>query len=223
MEQADNKQRSFLNRWWILIVIVLWLIAWSARDALAPSVEAVPEDEGVETVAESDGDPAAGEARTGESPPREGRLSEGDMDPMTGEAYERDEGDGTHRPIPDPQEQPRTTASGEPLSEEQVARQVQEALEAGRAAYRSEGPEAAAVLLRAALEGVPATSSQRADFYGELGNALYAASDVRGAMRAWDSALDLLPAGERRVMVERLAPVYDRNHRDGARHLRQFR
>ncbi|WP_024326404.1 hypothetical protein [Thioalkalivibrio sp. AKL19] len=223
MEQADKKQRSFLNRWWILIVIVLWLIAWSARDVLAPSVEAVPEDEDVEAVAVAEDDPAEAEARTGVSPPREGRLSEGDMDPMTGEAYERDEGDDMHRPIPDPREQPRTTASGEPVSEEQVARQVQEALEAGRAAYWNEGPEAAAVILRTALESIPANSSQRADLYGELGNALHAAGDVRGAMRAWDSALDLLPAGERRVMVERLAPVYDRNHRDGARHLRQYR
>lgn len=222
MEQADNKQRSFLNRWWILIVIVLWLIAWSARDVLAPSVEAVPDGEDVEAVAVAEDDPAD-EARTGVSPPREGRLSEGDMDPMTGEAYERDNGNGQHRPIPDPQEQTRTTDSGEPVSEEQVARQVQEALEAGRAAYWSDGPEAATEILRSALEEIPATSSQRADLYGEMGNALHAAGDVRGAMRAWDSALDLLPAGERRAMVERLAPVYDRHHRDGARHLRQFR
>ncbi|WP_018879606.1 hypothetical protein [Thioalkalivibrio sp. ALE9] len=222
MEQADKKQRSFLSRWWILIVIVLWLIAWSARDVLAPSAEVVPEDEDVEAVAVAEDDPAA-EARTPASPPREGRLSEGDMDPMTGEAYERDNDTGMHRPIPEPQEQPRTTAAGEPVSEEQVARQVQEALEAGRAAYWGEGPEAAAAVLQTALADIPATAAQRADLYGELGNTLFAAGDARGAMRAWDSALDLLPASERRVMVERLAPVYDRHHRDGARHLRQFR
>ncbi|WP_017941505.1 MULTISPECIES: hypothetical protein [unclassified Thioalkalivibrio] len=223
MEQADKKQRSFLNRWWILIVIVLWLIAWSARDVLAPSVEAVPEGDDVEAVAVADDEPAAAGSGTDADRPREGRLSEGDMDPMTGEPYELDDGNDMHRPIPDPREQPRTTASGEPVSEEQVARQVQEALEAGRAAYWSEGPEAAAAILRTALDEIPATSSQRADLYGELGNALYAAGDARGAMRAWDSALDLLPGGERRAMIDRLAPVYDRHHRDGARHLRQYR
>ncbi|WP_018872103.1 hypothetical protein [Thioalkalivibrio sp. ALJ16] len=216
MEQADNKQRSFVNRYWVLIAIVLWLIAWSARDLLAPSVEAVPEDAETEAV-------AVAEDTTPETTPAEGRLSEGDMDPMTGEAYEREEPTGMHRPIPDPQEQARERATGEPMSEEQIARQVQDALEAGRAAYWSDGPEAAVEVLRDALQAIPATSVQRADLYGELGNALYATGEADAAMQAWDSALGLLPVRERRALIERLAPVYDRHHRDGAPHLRQYR
>ncbi|WP_018144426.1 MULTISPECIES: hypothetical protein [unclassified Thioalkalivibrio] len=219
MEQADNKQRSFVNRYWIVIVIVLWLIAWSARDVLAPSADAVPEDTDVEAVAVAEDAPAPAD----ETAPREGRLSEGDMDPMTGEAYEREDEGSAQRPIPDPQEQAQLRATGEPMSEEEVARQVQEALEAGRVAYWRGGPEEAVEVLRTALEDIPATSAQRADLYGELGNALYAADDAAGAMRAWDSALGLLPTRERRSMIERLAPVYDRHHRDGARHLRQYR
>lgn len=71
MEHAGKKkQRSFVSRYWILIVIVLWLIVWSARDFLEPGAEAVPEGEATGVAAIS-GDVSAGngeaetEGRTG--------------------------------------------------------------------------------------------------------------------------------------------------------------
>jgi hypothetical protein len=60
MEHAGKKkQRSFVSRYWILIVIVLWLIVWSARDFLEPGAEAVPEEEATGVAAVS-GEVSAG-------------------------------------------------------------------------------------------------------------------------------------------------------------------
>ncbi|WP_019625449.1 hypothetical protein [Thioalkalivibrio sp. ALJT] len=282
MEQADKKQRSFVNRYWVLIVIVLWLIAWSARDVLSPGVETVQDDAETETVAEAEpkredveaeaaaeadavreaaeAEAAAEAAREAaeaeaaakaeaaredeeaeaaaeaeavredadteavamteeaapESAPAEGRPTEDDADATAIEDDEREEAVEAQERTPD-------RAAAESASEEQIARQVQEALEAGRAAYWNAGPGAAAVVLRDALTDIPETSQQRAALYGELGNALYASGDAHGAMRAWDRALGMLPANERRMLMQRLAPLYDRHHRDGVRHLRQYR
>ncbi|WP_026181643.1 MULTISPECIES: hypothetical protein [unclassified Thioalkalivibrio] len=213
MAQSDSRQRSFVSRYWILIVIVLWLVAWSARDLLQPGVDEAPQEEQADAAAVKDETPETAE----------GRLSEGDMDPMTGEAYERDDETGMHRATPDSQEPADARAPEERSSEEQVAGQVQEALDAGRTTYWRDGPGAAVEVLRKALDEIDATSAQQADLYGELGNALYATGDAEGAMQAWDSALGLLPSSERRRMIERLTPLYERHHAEGAGHLRQYR
>ncbi|WP_018865029.1 hypothetical protein [Thioalkalivibrio sp. ARh3] len=237
MDKAD-KPRSFINRYFIVIVIVLWFIAWSARDFLAPSAEAVPEDEAAE---QADAVPADDTDATDEKDakdevaeddahpgPARDLKEEGDPDPMTGAAHDQPyvEEDAETEPAVD------LTAEREPAFEgdaavdadaERAARFAHKALQAGREAFWRSGPRAAVGVLREGLEALPKDSVQRADLYGELGNALFAMRDIEGAMDAWEGALKVLPERERHRMMERLAPVYERHHEDGAAHLGEYR
>ncbi len=206
MGQEQDKPRGFVNRYWIVIVIVLWLIAWSARDVLAPGVEATPDGSGpgpAVVVEPSEPEPRASNAEAAPErdavPPRSGAAAEApsDMDADVAAARSKPESAG-------------------------AAHAAQALLDEARGLYWNEGPEAAAQRLRDGLETLPADSVQRADVNGELGNVLYHAGQVGEAMAAWDRALKHLPARERRAMLQRLAPIYGRYHADGLRHLQQF-
>lgn len=230
MDNAD-KPRSFINRYFIVIVIVLWFIAWSARDVLAPSADEVPDDE---TAEQADAVPAEDAAmRTEEEAddvrpgPARDLEDEGDPDPMTGAAHEK-----PYAAEDTEDEVDALTAEREPAFEgdatmetdaERSAQFAQKALQAGREAYWNEGPRAAVQVLREGLDVLPEDSVQRADLYGELGNALFAAGAIEDAMGVWENALGVLPERERQRLMQRLAPVYDRHHEEGAGHLRQYR
>ncbi|MGM0553595.1 MAG: hypothetical protein ACQETK_07345 [Pseudomonadota bacterium] len=211
MGQEQDQPRSFVSRYWVVIVIALWLIAWSARDVLAPGGEAT-----------LDGDSPAPVAVAEDSPP-EPRASDEQAKPEPGASDEQ------AKPEPrapaarsgvaaqaDAVKAPSETDSGA------VAPAAQTVLDAARAVYWSEGPEAAAQRLREGLEGLSEGSVQRADVYGELGNVLYHAGQIADAMAAWDQALEHLPARERRAMQQRLAPLYGRHHPDGLQHLQRL-
>lgn len=231
MDNAD-KPRSFINRYFIVIVIVLWFIAWSARDVLAPSAEAVPEDEAVEQADAVPADDADAEDEVAQDDMRPGPArelkEEGDPDPMTGAAHDKPyvEEDAEAEPAPDATVEREPAFEGDAAVEpdaERVARFAHAALLAGRDAYWNSGPRAAAGVLREGLDALPEDSVQRADLYGELGNALFAMRDIEGAMDAWEGALKVLPERERHRMLERLVPIYDRHHEEGAAYLDEYR
>ncbi|WP_019024704.1 MULTISPECIES: hypothetical protein [unclassified Thioalkalivibrio] len=237
MDNAD-KPRSFINRYFIVIVIVLWFIAWSARDVLAPSAEAIPEDEAAEqadAVPADDADAqdeAAAEDEAAEDDVRPGPArdldDEGDPDPMTGAAHDQPyaQEDAEDEAAADLAAEREPAFEGDAAVEadaERAAQFAQAALQAGRDAYWRAGPRAAVGVLREGLEALPKDSVQRADLYGELGNALFAMRDFEAAMDAWEGALKVLPESERLRMIERLAPVYDRHHEEGAAHLDEYR
>ncbi|WP_018861738.1 MULTISPECIES: hypothetical protein [unclassified Thioalkalivibrio] len=231
MDKAE-KPRSFINRYFIVIVIVLWFIAWSARDFLAPSAEAVPEDEAAEQADAVPADDTDAEDEVAKDDVRPGPArdlkEEGDPDPMTGAAHDQPyvEEDAEVDPAPDLAAEREPAFEGDAAVEadaERVAQFAQSALQAGRDAYWRGGPRAAVGVLREGLEALPKDSVQRADLYGELGNALFAMRDIEGAMDAWEGALEVLPERERQRMIERLTPVYERHHEEGSAYLDGYR
>lgn len=92
-----------------------------------------------------------------------------------------------------------------------------------RTAYSEGGARAAATVLSAGLRDLPQDAAGRADLYGQLGNFRMEARDTRGALSAFDQALQLLPAQERATMIQRLGPVYDQHHPGRRAYLEQFR
>lgn len=213
MGQEQDKPRSFIGRYWIVIVIVLWVIAWSARDVLAPSGEATPDadDPGAVVVAEAPEDKSR----------EPGAAVAPERDAVQVQEAAADEAVTPGAVDPAPVAMPES-ADPERRTTDPAAQAAQGLLDEARAVYWNEGPAAAAERLQAGLEVLPEGSVQRADLDGELGNVLYQAGQIAEAMAAWDRALAHLPVRERRVMLQRLAPIYGRHHPDGLLHLQRF-
>ena len=194
----DKPRHGFINRYWVLIVIVLWLIAWSARDWLAP---AEPEDP-----------PADSGVVLEEEPPA------GDEEAAREEAARQEAAR---------QEAAREEAAREEAAREEVAEEpaveVEALLTEARETYWREGAAAAMNILEDGLETQAYESRERADILGELGNLQHATGDVEAAMGSWDRALEKLPEGERRAMMAPLRPIYARHHPQGVDHLERFR
>ncbi|WP_019591472.1 hypothetical protein [Thioalkalivibrio sp. ALE20] len=198
MESGEDKPRhGFINRYWVLIVIVLWLIAWSARDWLAP---AEPEDPPAESGVVLEEEPSAED--------QEAAREEAAREEAAREEAAREEAD-------------REEAAREEAVEEPV--EVEALLTEARETYWREGAAAARTVLEGGLETQAYESRERADILGELGNLQYATGDVEAAMGSWDRALEKLPEGERRAMMAPLRPIYSRHHPQGADHLERFR
>ena len=92
-----------------------------------------------------------------------------------------------------------------------------------RSAYSEGGPRAAAAVISDGLRDLPADAAGRADLFGQLGNFRIEARDVRGALAAFDQALQLLPDQERATMIQQLGPFYDQHHPGRRAYLEQFR
>ncbi|WP_028492116.1 hypothetical protein [Thioalkalivibrio sp. ALE19] len=213
MESGEDKPRhGFINRYWVLIVIVLWLIAWSARDWLAP---AEPEDPPAESGVVLEEEPSAEdqEAAREEAAREEAAREEADREEADREEADREEADR--------EEAAREEAAREEAVEEPV--EVEALLTEARETYWREGAAAALTVLEGGLETQAYESRERADILGELGNLQYATGDVEAAIGSWDRALEKLPEGERRALMAPLRPIYSRHHPQGADHLERFR
>ncbi|WP_019590064.1 MULTISPECIES: hypothetical protein [unclassified Thioalkalivibrio] len=213
MESGEDKPRhGFINRYWVLIVIVLWLIAWSARDWLAP---AEPEDPPAESgvVLEEESPAVDEEAAREEAAREEAAREEAAREEAAREEAAREEAAR--------EEAAREEAAREEAVEEPV--EVEALLTEARETYWREGAAAALTVLEGGLETQAYESRERADILGELGNLQYATGDVEAAMGSWDRALEKLPEGERRAMMAPLRPIYARHHPQGADHLERFR
>ncbi|WP_024328956.1 hypothetical protein [Thioalkalivibrio sp. ALR17-21] len=214
----DKPRRGFINRYWVLIVIVLWLIAWSARDWLAP---AEPGDPPAESGVVLEEEPSAGdqEAAREEAAREEAAREEAAREEAAREEAAREE---AAREEAAREEAAREEAAREEVAEEPAV-EVEALLTEARETYWREGAAAAMTVLEGGLETQAYESRERADILGELGNLQHATGDVEAAMGSWDRALEKLPEGERRAMMAPLRPIYARHHPQGADHLERFR
>jgi len=214
--------RTLLRKYWILIVIVLWVIAWANRDRLAGG-----EDVATATVVEtpSPGVPVSGPDPT---PATGGAVRQGAAEAGPPVVSEPDAVPATRTPpeapvataIPRPAQPEVSAAQGRTAAQSTPAAEL---LAQAREAQRSRGPRGAAEVLARGLRDVPADAPERADLLGELGNFYISAGDFQRALAAYDQALMALPAEARGTMISRLAVVYDRFHPMGRSHLEQFR
>lgn len=211
--------RTFLRKYWILIVIVLWVIAWFNRDWLAGGVPTAQDMQPEEPVAAETAPPAEtvmAKPAPAVQPAPAARVS---PEPAIAAAPAERAAVPT-RPLSEPAPQPPALETPPAQAAPAQAAQV---LARARSAQRERGPRAAAQVIAAGLQELPADAPGRPDLYGEMGNFLYLARDFAGALNAYDAALRALPEAERGSMVERLAPMYDRFHPAGRSHLEQFR
>jgi tetratricopeptide (TPR) repeat protein len=242
--------RTFLRKYWILIVIVLWVIAWANRDWLAGQApageDAYAEEAPIEVpparrdvaadavAAAAEPAPPAPETPTPEpvptpepaAPPPEAGMSAVPPPDPAPIAPERETAAGAEA-------EPAVPIPAAPVTEPVVEREeavapaavaeATELLSRARSVARSRGPGAAAAVLAAGLRELPDDAPERADLYGEMGNYHFTAGNFTAALAAYDSALRALPEEERVAMLRRLAPIYDRYHPAGRSHLEQFR
>ncbi|HSM27053.1 MAG TPA: hypothetical protein VK855_03015 [Thioalkalivibrio sp.] len=239
--------RTLLRKYWILVVIVLWVIAWANRDRLAGGDE-VATATVAETAAPSAGtppapvpgtDPSSAAAKSADektvdaaAPPlRSDTPARGTAPDASAEAAPRPvqpvasaaEAGGVAKPA-EPEVYPaQLEASDTEGSGETGANPAAAVLAQTREAYRSRGPRGAAEALARGLADLPADAPERADLLGELGNFYISAGDIPRALAAYDRALMALSAEARGPMISRLGPVYDRFHPMGRSHLEQFR
>jgi hypothetical protein len=221
--------RTLFRKYWILIVIVLWVIAWANRDRLAGAEEVATATvaESVVPVAETPSPPVPGSAPD-PSPAAAGAVSHGaaaaaaptssetDAVPEISAAPEAPVAAAIPRPV-----QPEVSAAeGRGATQSTPAAEL---LAQSRVALRSHGARGAAEVLARGLRDIPADAAERADLLGELGNFYISAGDFQRALAAYDQALLALPADARGTMITRLASVYDRFHPMGRSHLEQFR
>ena len=216
----QQPRRGFINRYWVLIVIILWLIAWSARDWLAPAESEPAADANGEVIAEERAESEAERevAKQEEAERKEAEREEAEREEAKREEAEREEAER--------EEAEREEAEREEAEREEAEREEADPatlLAEARAAFRAEGREAAQEILSEGLDQLPEDSRARVDVLGELGNLEYAGGDVATAMETWDQALEKLPASERPAWIEPLRPIYGRHHPDGAAHLDRFR
>ena len=242
--------RTFLRKYWILIVIVLWVIAWANRDWLAgqaPAGEDAYAEEAPIEVPPAVRDVEADAVSAAAEPAPTAPLP---AEPQPAPAPERvAPAPGTEvraAPQPDPapiasgretaaeaEAEPATPITAAPVSEPEVERketvapsaveEPAELLSRARSVARSRGPGAAAAVMAAGLRELPGDAPERADLYGEMGNYHFTAGNFTAALAAYDSALRALPEEERVAMLRRLAPIYERYHPAGRSHLDQFR
>jgi tetratricopeptide (TPR) repeat protein len=237
--------RTFLRKYWILIVIVLWVIAWANRDWLAgqaPAGEDASAEEAPIEVPRVVREVEAGEAVAAAEPslpapetaPAEPETAP-EPEPVTSapnapaRATEAEAEVETDRPAVEPEV--RITAA--PVTEPVVEREARvaptaveepaELLSRARSVARSRGPGAAAAVIAAGLRELPADAPERADLFGEMGNYYFTAGNFTAALASYDAALRALPEEERVSMLSRLAPIYERYHPAGRSHLDQFR
>lgn len=238
--------RTLLRKYWILVVIVLWVIAWANRDRLAGGDELATATV-AETAAPSAGtppapvpgaDPSSAAAKTANEKtvaappasksdaPARGTTTEAAVEatlrpaqPAAPAAETR----GAEKPAEAAAQPAQPEASDTEGRGETGANPAAAVLAQTRAAYRSRGPRGAAETLARGLADLPADAPERADLLGELGNFYISAGDVPRALAAYDRALMALSAEARGPMISRLAPVYDRFHPMGRSHLEQFR
>jgi hypothetical protein len=238
--------RTLLRKYWILVVIVLWVIAWANRDRLAGGDE-VATATVAETAAPSAGtppapapgaDPSSAAAQTasektvaepatsrsdaparGTTPEAAVEASPRPAQPAAPAAETR----GAAKPADVAAQPAQPEASDTEGRGETGANPAAAVLAQTREAYRSRGPRGAAEALARGLADLPADAPERADLLGELGNFYISAGDVPRALAAYDRALMALSAEARGPMISRLGPVYDRFHPMGRSHLEQFR
>jgi hypothetical protein len=230
--------RTFLRKYWILIVIVLWVIAWANRDWLAGQApageDAYAEEAPIEVpparrdVAANEVAAAAEPAPPSPPPPEPAPTPEPVAPPPDPApiAPERETAAGAEA-------EPAVPITAAPVTEPVVEREEvvapaaveepAELLSRARSVARSRGPGAAAAVMAAGLRGLPDDAPERADLYGEMGNYHFTAGNFTAALAAYDSAVRALPEEERVEMLRRLAPIYDRYHPAGRSHLDQFR
>jgi tetratricopeptide (TPR) repeat protein len=226
--------RTFLRKYWILIVIVLWVIAWANRDWLAGQApageDAYAEEASVEVPpvvrdVEADEVAAAAEPSPRERPPAEPAPAPEPVAPApiaperetAAEAAAEPAAPITAAPVTEPVVEREEAVA--PAAVEEPA----ELLSRARSVSRSRGPGAAAAVMAAGLRELPGDAPERADLYGEMGNYHFTAGNFAAALAAYDSALKALPDEERVAMLRQLAPIYDRYHPAGRSHLDQFR
>lgn len=223
--------RTLLSKYWILLVIVLWVIAWANRDHLmgAPEVGTAAVAESVAPIAEA---PPAPESVSGPVPSPGPAEAAGSVDvasagtsgaatPAEPDAPAQRAAPKTPVATPPRPAQPETPAA-ESRDETQAA-PAAELLARARAALENRGPRGAAEVLAQGLRDIPEDAPERADLLGELGNFYIRVGDFQRALAAYDRALVALPEDARGTMINRLAPVYDRFHPTGRSHLEQFR
>jgi hypothetical protein len=239
--------RTLLRKYWILVVIVLWVIAWANRDRLAggdevataPVAETAAPSAGTPPAPVPGADPSSAAARAADekalaaAPP----VSKSDA-PARGTTPEAAV-EVTPRPAQPAAPAAETRSAAKPAEAaaqpshpetsdtegrgETGADPAAAVLAQTREAYRSRGPRGAAEALARGLADLPADAPERADLLGELGNFYISAGDIPRALAAYDRALMALSAEARGPMISRLAPVYDRFHPMGRSHLEQFR
>lgn len=235
--------RTFLRKYWILIVIVLWVIAWANRDWLAgkaPADEDTSAEEAPIEVPPAVRDVEAGEAVAAAepslpapgTPPAEPETAP-EPEPVASASNASDRAPEaeveTDRPAVEPQVPITAAPVTEPVVEKEEAvaptavEEPAELLSRARSVARSRGPGAAAAVIAAGLRELPADAPERADLFGEMGNHYFTAGNFTAALAAYDAALRALPEEERVSMLSRLAPIYDRYHPAGRSHLEQFR
>ncbi|WP_024329787.1 hypothetical protein, partial [Thioalkalivibrio sp. ALR17-21] len=154
----DKPRRGFINRYWVLIVIVLWLIAWSARDWLAP---AEPGDPPAESGVVLEEEPSAGdqEAAREEAAREEAAREEAAREEAAREEAAREE---AAREEAAREEAAREEAAREEVAEEPAV-EVEALLTEARETYWREGAAAAMTVLEGGLETQAYESRERAD------------------------------------------------------------
>jgi len=218
--------RTLLSKYWILIVILLWVIAWVNRDRLLGIDDVVtePVPEAVSAAAERPAPPAPAvvsapdASATGlapETPAAASRRAVAEV-PAADDPVVPELGRVVEAPAP------ARAASSETPGEVERS-QAADLLAQTRLVYRTRGPRGAAEALERGLRDVPADAPERADLLGELGNLYISAGDMPRALAAYDQALIALPKDARAAMISRLSSVYDRFHPMGRSHLEQFR
>lgn len=223
--------RTLLSKYWILIVIVLWVIAWANRDHLmgTPQVATAAVAESVDPIAET---PPAPESVPGPEPspgPAEAAVSadvasEGASGAATpAEPAAPAERAAPETPVATPPRPAQPEISVAESRDETQATPAAELLARARTALENRGPRGAAEVLAQGLRDIPEDAPERADLLGELGNFYIRVGDFQRALAAYDRALVALPEDARGTMINRLAPVYDRFHPTGRSHLEQFR
>jgi hypothetical protein len=211
--------RTLLRKYWILVVIVLWVIAWANRDRLAGGDE-VATATVAETAAPSAGTPPAPVPGADPSSAAAKTASEKTIAAPAAPAVETR---GAAKPAEAVAQPAQPEASDTEGRGETGANPAAAVLAQTREAYRSRGPRGAAETLARGLADLPADAPERADLLGELGNLYISAGDIPRALAAYDQALMALSAEARGPMISRLASVYDRFHPMGRSHLEQFR
>jgi len=71
MTTGEKKQHSFISRYWVVIVIILWVLVWLALGESAPNADEAPEDEAVEAVDDEEREPPVTEPDAMADPPAE--------------------------------------------------------------------------------------------------------------------------------------------------------
>jgi len=240
--------RTLLRKYWILVVILLWIAAWANRDRLAGGDEVATATVAgtAETVAPNAGTPPSAPPTVSDPEPSSAAARTANEGAVTATASKAgapardaavEAAPRTAPPEASAREargaaKPASTAGMQPARAQSPAgegRGGTEALSAAellaqtRGAYRSQGPRGAAEVLARGLADIPQDAPERADLLGELGNFYISAGDIPRALAAYDRALMALSAEARGPMIGRLAPVYDRFHPAGRSHLEQFR